>query len=114
MEMTASEAREGDAMTTKDLAEMVRMWSEGRSGKFIADSLGMSTQAVYSYVSINRDKFPHRHHFATDAEVDAMAALWADGKTAKAIATKMGMTVSSVKGYIETHRDMFPRRRIRK
>lgn len=76
-------------MTPTQYQKAKRMWAEGYSTIYIAESMGMSRTCVASCVNRNREDFPRRQHAnITDEDVQLMRALrlvygWDDRRIAK-------------------------------
>lgn len=78
-------------MTPTQYENAKRMWAEGYSTIYIADSMGMSRTTIASCVNRHRDDFPRRQHSTMTAEdVRLMRALrvaygWDDQRIAAEI-----------------------------
>lgn len=87
-------------MRSRDYVTAARMWSEGETGRDIAQALGLRPSEVYTAIKNNRELFPTRHrrfHHVTDAEKWRMVEMRVGGMSYRAIARELGREAQTVR-----------------
>lgn len=100
--LTATAARAGDGMTSKQLEYMERMWRDGLPSKQIARALGVTDSCVRQWASRDRIRFPYRNRSQFERRREIwVARLLAGRTTLEQAAHACDVTVQVVQQWLE-------------
>lgn len=96
-------------MTSLQMIEIERMWSDGRSGTEIAGAVGLPDYSVYNYARRHRDRCAARgtgnRNALSDGEARRMVAAAKSGTPFKALAVRYGISERTVQRYVRRARE---------
>lgn len=87
-------------MRSRDFVRASEMWSDGKTGAYIARALGLDQGEVYMAIRNHRDMFPRRireYDHVDDAEKWRMVEMRSSGMSLRAIARELGREPQTVR-----------------
>lgn len=88
-------------MTTKEYAEIKRLWVQGSSVRDIAHAVGHSAHAIRQLAYRNRHDFPARRSLTTNWERQRIRELRSQGMTYREVAREVGRSLCAVQNALK-------------